>query len=773
MGNKFLLLMLLVANTALAQQTVNGKVVSSDQKPFAGAFIHVLNTNKAVVSDQEGKFVLDLSKGKYEITISALGYAETTQLITVTDNTPEIIVSLVESVYQLDDVVVTAEKEETNPQRVPYSITAISSKKVNDYRLWNSKDITAIVPNLYSANPGDNRNVTSIRGITSTSYDPAVATYIDGVNQFSLDTYIAQLFDVERIEVLRGPQGTLYGRNAMGGVINIITKQPTNQRNAFAELSAGTHGQQRYALGMRTPIVSNKLFFGVSGIFDRTDGFYTNTFNNSDFDKRKSFTGNYFLTWQINSTWSATLNAKHSSNRNDGSFPLVIGTEEALDNPFKLEQNDITELVDNVFNTSLKINHSGERLTFTSLSTYQSNYRYYRDPIDADFSGGPYVTIANNYGRDWNTVKVLTQEFKVASPAGTDSPIKWTAGVYGFSQQAPVKQAYLFGSEGMLTTTEADNRGAAAYGQATFTFGKFDATVGARYDYEEREMNILGQYLMDGTPVMDFPADTATTSYGAFSPKASFAYHFSESRQIYATYSKGFRTGGITQRTLENGEPVLYKFDPEYSNNYELGIKNSFLNNKVFLNASVFFVTIKDIQVPTLLQQGYTETKNAGKLTSKGIEFELSATPIKGLQLDYNVGLTDAKYDNLKLSGSDEEQNPVEINGDGNRQIFTPNVTAMLALQYNYVDDENVRVFARLEWMTIGKQYFDLANQIMQSSYHLLNARVGVAYNGFEASLWGRNIADKHYIAYGYDFGAVHLGDPANFGVTVKKTFSF
>ncbi len=122
------------------------------------------------------------------------------------------------------------------------------------------------MPNLYSAEPGDKRNVTSVRGITSTSYDPAIATYIDGINQFSLDTYISPLFDVERIEVLRGPQGTLYGRNAMGGVINIITRQPTNRTDVFAEASIGNYGTQRYSAGIKTPVVKDKFFYRNSRI---------------------------------------------------------------------------------------------------------------------------------------------------------------------------------------------------------------------------------------------------------------------------------------------------------------------------------------------------------------------------------------------------------------------------------------------------------------------------------------------------------------------------
>ena len=169
-----------------------------------------------------------------------------TKMVEITSATNNMDVQLADATAQLDDVVVTAEKKEESLQKIPAAITALSAKQVNEFRLWNSKQLTAIVPNMYSNNSGDERNVTSIRGITTTSYDPAVATYIDGVNQFSLDTYIATLFDVERIEVLRGPQGTLYGRNAMGGVINIITKQPTNTTNGFAEINIGNYNQQRY-----------------------------------------------------------------------------------------------------------------------------------------------------------------------------------------------------------------------------------------------------------------------------------------------------------------------------------------------------------------------------------------------------------------------------------------------------------------------------------------------------------------------------------------------
>src|SRR5689334_6796388 len=227
--------------------TIQGNIKDERSDPVSYASVYLLNTNFSAVSDTSGNFAIkNIPEGNYALVVSAVGYATINETIELTPGgKTSFDLRLTDASKQLDEVIVTAEKKEENVQKIPSSISALNAKSINDYRLWNSKDLTAIVPNLYSANPGDGRNVTAIRGITSSSYDPAVTTYIDGVNQFSLDTYMPQLFDVERIEVLRGPQGTLYGRNAMGGVINIITKQPTNRTNGFLEISGGNYGEQR------------------------------------------------------------------------------------------------------------------------------------------------------------------------------------------------------------------------------------------------------------------------------------------------------------------------------------------------------------------------------------------------------------------------------------------------------------------------------------------------------------------------------------------------
>jgi iron complex outermembrane receptor protein len=770
---------------AQAAAQLSGKITDDKGQPVEGVSVHLLNTNTGTISNAQGNFFIEhLYPGNYTLQASAIGFATVKKEVSVSEVTGSITITLNPTATRLDEVVVSAQKEEAWLQQLPASVTALTARQVQEYRLWNSKELTAIAPGLYAADPGDKRNVTSIRGITSTSYDPAVATYIDGVNQFGLDTYIVQLFDVERIEVLRGPQGTLYGRNAMGGVINIITKQPDNKTSGFAETDLGNYAQQRYSAGLRTPLIKNKLFFGAAGLFEHTNGFYTNDFNYSRFDKQRSVVGNYYLKYLPNTLWAFTVNAKHNHNGNKGPFPLMIGVEEALAHPFHTNQNAVTKMMDNTVNASLSANYAGPCFHFSSQTSYQSNNRYYTDPVDGDFSPLDVITIINNYGKDRNKVKVVTQEFKFSSPAASAAHWKWVAGTYLFYQDNPVKLATHFGEDAgllgvpdknfsLINTTKGKTSGLAVYAQTTYTVSKkLEATAGMRYDHEYKKQRIRGEYQHDPDPepMFAYRTDTAATvNYSAFSPKLSFVYHVAEHNNLYATYSKGYRTGGLTPLSSDPSQPPLYAYKPEYSNNYEAGIKNTFLQERLLINVAAFYTAIHNAQVPTLiLPDAVTITKNTGSLVSKGVELEAAATPLKGLELNYGFGYTEATYKKLKLA-----QNGTVLNLEGKRQLFTPELTSMLAAQYGYNigGSKNRRVVLRGEWKYLGKQFFDLANKIAQNPYHLLNARLGITTKNLEVMLWGRNLADKKYISYAYDFGAVRLGDPKNYGVSFLIRF--
>ncbi|MEO7961207.1 MAG: TonB-dependent receptor, partial [Ginsengibacter sp.] len=632
--------------------------------------------------------------------------------------------------------------------------------------------------------PGDKRNTTSIRGITTTSYDPAVATYIDGVNQFSLDTYISPLFDIERIEVLRGPQGTLYGRNAMGGVINIITKQPTNKTDVFAEISIGNHGSQRYSAGFKAPLVKNKLFFGAAGLYDGINGYYTNEFNNSKYDKQHSIVGNYYLKYEANDRWAITLNAKHNNNRNTGPFPLVFGIDEAFQNPYKLNQNALTKIIDNSFNSSLSVNFTGRKFNMQSQTAYLYNYRYYNSPIDADFSPIDGVTLNNDFGKDWNNVKVVTEEIKFTSPAGSASSLKWIAGTYLFYQESPTKTDTHFGNDGalvgapdnnfsLINSAKAKGIGVAFYGQLTYALTeKLRLTGGLRYDNEYKKLDILGEYQKNPDPAFTIVPDTsANATFNALTPKFGMDYDIAANHLLFVSYSKGFRAGGLTPVSSDPSQPALFSFKPEYSNNVEVGLKNSFFENKLYLNLSAFYTTVTDAQVPTLvLPEAITVTRNTGLLHSKGAELELSAIPAKGIEIFYNAGYTNAEYKTLKLS-----QNGNEVDLKGKRAVFTPEYTSMVALQYSYSFPNNSlnKIFVRGELKSVGRQYFDLANTLTQDAYSLVNTSAGFKSKDFQFIFWTRNLTGKKYISYAYDFGAVHLGDPSVYGFTFRVNNTF
>ncbi|MBE7171852.1 MAG: TonB-dependent receptor [Williamsia sp.] len=781
--------LVLAFSSVLAQQgfTIDGRVVDDKSNPVAGASVRLLNTSRQTFADAQGHFSLGHAPaGTVILEVTAVGYASFVEHVVVKSNVEGLSVMLHQKSKQLDEVVVSAQKEEELLQRLPVSVTHISATQVQEYRLWNSKDITAIVPNLFSYDPGDKRNVISVRGITTTSYDPAVATYIDGVNQFGLDTYIPQLFDVDHIEVLRGPQGTLYGRNAMGGVVNIITKRPTNQPAGFGEISIGNKGQQRYAAGIRVPLIKDKLFFGAASLYDHLNGFYWNDFNHSKYDRQNNATGNYYLKFLPGNQWALTLNVKHSSWVNHGPFPLVNGVEDAFKNPFHLSQNAVTQMNDNTGNASLSAIYTGPAFSFSSQTAYQSNARIYKTPIDADFSPIDGVTIINNYGGDWNKVKVWTQEFKFSSAASLRTPFKWTAGAYLFYQDNPVKQATHYGADAallgspdanfsLINIAKGKSDGLALFGQATYTISsKLDLTAGLRYDYEHKKQSVRGQYQHDPapTPGFDYRSDTlAKASFRAVSPKLTLGYHASTNSLVFLSYSRGYRAGGLTSLPSDPSQAnsALYSFKPEYSNNIEAGVKNMLLQNKLMVNITAFYTTVNDAQVPTLvLPAGVVITRNTGKLTSKGAELELAATPAGGLELDYSFGYNQAKYTTLKLA-----QNGTEVNLKGKYQLFTPDVTSMLAVQYSYALNKarTSRLVLRGEWKYVGRQYFDLANTIKQDAYSLLNTRFGFEAKQFSVLFWGRNLANKTFIGYAYDFGAVHLGDPKTIGATVQVRF--
>lgn len=777
----FLLCISVLVNfTSQAQTTLNvtGKVTNTKGEILSNVNLEVLNSGLSSQSDKNGQYqIVFLKAGKYQIAFSAVGYATLVKVVELNKNIT-LDISLAPNVQQLDEIVVTAEKTDAQNISVPMAVSVLNSRQINNYRLWDINQITGIIPNLNAGNSGDGRNVTSLRGITTTSYEQAVATYVDGVNQFTLDTYMPQLYDVERIEVLRGPQGTLYGRNAMGGVINIITKKPTNRQESYSELSFGNYGQSRILQSFKTPLIKDKLFLGAAVLYENRKGFYTNTYTNSDFDGQKKFSGNYYLRYLPDAKWELQGNFKHSNGLNNGAFTLAPSKTSAFAKPFIIKQNATTTMQDDNVNASLNLKYRSNGLILSSLTSFQHNYRIYRDPIDADFSPLDAITIKNNYGKSYNKTDVFTEEIRLQSADNNNSRFKWTIGSFFFAQNSPTKQATQFGAQAnllglpdvnfsLITVNNSKAKGGALFGQSSYKLSeKLSLVGGLRLDVENRNLLVSGSYYKSATVNFTTRKDTsASRNFTAFSPKLGLQYHIKDNVEMFLMYSRGYRAGGLTTLGSDPSQPPLRDFQPEYSNNLEWGVKSTFLDHKLMANVYVFTTFLNNVQQPTLiLPDAVTVIRNAGKLKSQGAEIELAFIPVKGLEINYNVGLVDATYTALSIP-----VNGTMKNLKGNRQIFTPSFTQQLSAQYTFpiVSKKEINGLVRFEYLALGKQYFDVTNTIVQDGYSLLNTKFGIQSSKLSLYGWFRNISNTKYISYGYDFGGVCLGNPSTSGITL------
>ena len=631
------------------------------------------------------------------------------------------------------------------------------------------------------------------------SENPAVSTYIDDVNNIDILANGFAFTDIERIEILRGPQGTLYGRNAMGGVVNIITKKPTNQTNGFAETSFGNLGLQRYSSGIKTPIIKDKLYFGLNGLYQTQDGFLKNNIsgtsatdtnlNGKSVGGEKNLYGNMFLKWLVNNRFHLTLNLKGQQDKSNNSGFMVSQFSDtyAFANPDVINLSRIQSHERNILNTSLVAKYNANKFTITSISALQTISFGFKD---LDFPGIYHSYYDGKIGELLPPQKVWSQELRINSHS--DNKFQYTAGVYAFTQKGyePTTntayelsdaEAAAFGLPSgtyLINRNRSNNSGLAGFGEMSYQLtNKLKATVGLRYDYEKREATFNGfgdAMLFNGVVTEINPNITADGNYSAISPKFSVNYSVNELSNIYATYTRGFRAGGINASSLPVG--VRQTFDPEYSNNYEIGYKSYLLNKKLSIGASAFLIQWKDLQFYNLVAPFTYARENVGNAQSAGIEIEVSALPVKGLQLDGSFGFNPTEYKGFDLKrvnfGTGVESTTAI---GGNKLSNAPTHTLFLGAQYEYSINQKLKAIVRGEIRNLGKQYTDIQNQIEQPSYTLLNSRIGLTYGKYSLFIWGQNLTNERYLAYGNpdsSFGRQsRMAQPRTFGLTLSAKF--
>ncbi|SHG56795.1 TonB-dependent receptor [Pedobacter caeni] len=771
---------ILLFSSATFAQSIDGTIKTQTGEPVPLATISVLNSTKVTTSDKEGRFNLILTEGNYQLSISAVGFATQFKNLKVTNKWPNnLMVRLQASSQQLNEVVVTADNMQQDIQKVPAAITSLDAKQIRDYRLWDITNLTAIAPNLFTVEHGNSTssNFFNIRGVMGFSGEQAVATYVDGVYQFDYFSAPPLFNDVQSIEILRGPQGTLYGRNAFGGVVNITTKQPGKKPSGYFETTFGNYGQQRYTASLSNPIIVNKLFASGSFTYNHRGSIYYNEFTKSGFDRREDYSGNFNLRYLPSAAWSLALNAKLEDDNDRGSFPWLVSIDEVLSKPYQVNTNNTNVERRKNFNTSLAANYYGKDFNFTSVSAYIDWHAYYEGRgVDYDFS--PLDALSNAPDQRQH---VFSQEIRFTSPSASKSRLKWVAGAYGFTQNTRIDAITFFGPDYVLLDPKAtnapfmntsfskgNNKGYAFFGQATYAItNKLDFTAGIRYDHETRSLSQYTDYEKVGDPVISSPKQDYKANFNAATPKVVLSYKLQDNMLLYGSYARGFRAGGLNTNATD---PAQVPYQPEHSDNYEIGWKNTFLDNKLKLNLTTFYFEQHNQQISTAMDGINELILNVGEMHNKGVELEVTALPVKGLQIDWNASYSHARYASLLLYSADAGK---VINFKGNKPINTPPVSSMLAAQYTYGftgGKQKLSAFIRGEYRYLGSYEFDFINNKNQPAYSLFNAKAGISTKYFELNFWAQNLMDKKYIAYG-SFNAFLLGSPRTYGVTLIANF--
>ncbi|MEM8559709.1 MAG: TonB-dependent receptor, partial [Bacteroidota bacterium] len=702
MKHLFLGLLLSLLPAALHAQVLRGTVTDADGAPLGGVNVAVLNTPLGAVTDAEGAFALDVRPGAYTLSFSAVGYAS--QLVTA-DAGAVLAIALAPRTEALGELVVSTQRTDAALLDAPAAVTTLGADEIVASQTWELADLTGRVPGyLYQELGVGFQALQSIRGVQVFSENPAVATYVDGVNALDILAGGLALVDVERIEVLRGPQGTLFGRNALGGVVNIVTRPPTNRTEVFAEATTGNLNLQRYAAGVKAPLVPGRLFLGATALFQDSDGYFRNDTTGlgsfapsgdvvgEEVGQEQTLYAQVGLQWLPTNAVRARLDVKAQRDQSDASGFFASAPDEAtaFANPDALFLARIGEHERTLLNGALSLDVYAPGVTLSSVSTVQRIGLSFADIFDG--SGVFFSTDIDGDTAELGAMAdpqvVWSQELRATS--NSDGPLSYTLGVYGFTQNAfepTTNLAFELGPDSYaLFRNEGTNTGLAAFGQATLRlFDRLDVTAGLRYDYEEREaaFNGFGDLVLDAGTLTEFVADTTVSgSYSALSPKAALALDVTDNVRAYASYTRGFRAGGINAQRLPNGQEGQYEFDPEYSDNIEVGLKAR-LGDRLYAAAAGFLISWTDLQFFNLIAPPFTFAReNVGDARSQGVELELAAVPFERLRLDATLSLTDTEYDGFVLQRLDPETfEPISDDISGNRLANAPGRTAFVGAE--------------------------------------------------------------------------------------------
>ena len=682
----------------------------------------------------------------------------------------------------LPTLTVTAQKREETLQKVPIAVASIDNTKTEELQISNINEVGRISPNFKSYDDGGGAfPMIASRGIFTIDEVPVVGVYVDDVPLFNTTSFPSLLTDVERIEVLRGPQGTLYGRNTLAGAINVITKHPTNQTKGFASFGYGNLNQIEASAGVSTSLIEDKLFARISGSSSFRDGYIENTFlETNDLLGRQQYGGNLRLTYLPSSSLSLSLNTSLSQ-REVNAYAFVGGfgvtgediTPLLSDSPYQVAFNTQGVYDTLASNNALKVSYETDYLSIKSITSLQ-----YTDNTgngdDFDFSPLA-INKRIHYSRELTT---LAEELRVSSKG---SRLRWLAGIFvynlgtnyvhdweagldnaAFQQDPDAAAQYPYTTNDI---TEQRYTGFSVFGNADYPIiGRLRAIAGIRFEIENNHADVVRSYTKDGNTGYQYPNLGAipaefeeTATFNATSPKVGLSYEITDDVMFFGNVARGYRPGGINPFTTE---AEAAKFDPEFSWNYEAGVKSMFLQNRVRANLTGFYIDYKDQQLYTLinLETFNIGRANLGRSISYGTELETEWALVEGLTAIMNVGYLETEITDYKTVGPGGE-----LDNAGNEQGYSPLLNGNFGISYERSVNSLITLRATADYQYQTDMFFDAENTLEQEAYGLLNARFVVSTERADLILWGQNLTDEIYLSYGYGLGGAGLA--ANYGL--------
>lgn len=661
-----------------------------------------------------------------------------------------------EKSHFLETMEVTAQKKKENVQDVPMSMSVFSDTLIEDAEIKDIKDLTFHTPNLYPKQ-STNQNMLIMRGLYSHSValNTSVGLFVDNISYPLTFMQNPNLVDIERVEILRGPQGTLYGRNTESGAINIITKQPGNEPKGKVFIEPSFYdAQDKFIPHLRTgasvsgPVVKDKLFFGGAIQYEYSKGYMENIYNDDDRSAKTDHKNMQAkLRYTPSTPWDINFTA-NASRLNDGYAYARYMDGNSKTEQYKTNWDGGNEWEDKNDGQALKVSYSGKKYTMESITTRNS---FNTDFInDGEFGNLPFPDQVWEFDDT-----IYSQEFRISTPSDSGD-FTWIAGIYGFSEEVDAHAEYF----GKTVLTDYDTEGYAAFGQATYTlFDKLHLTAGLRYDHQDSE----GKQKLS-TLTESYSADV---DHDEWLPKVSVAYDIDESVMVYSTVSKGILAGGYDYAFASSSDTLTFK--PEFSWNYEIGTKTSWFNNRLILNASVFYIEIEDKQVEDFVNGSpIRKISNAAEASSKGFEVELTARPTGGWQFFAGLGYTKAEFDKWVSNQSDGST----FDFESKKLPYSPDYTYNAGAQYNHSSG----LFGRADITGVSSFYTQAKNTKSSEvdGYKTVNVKLGYDMEDFQISIWSKNIfAEDYIVTKSYYVGghSVQDGEPRTIGTTIAYRF--